>query len=425
MSEELFDDEEFGGVGYSPDNEAEVKKKQEAAISGPVLGPRIRIENGLNRFWVLPSTSKINGTTIRTAEVHYGPHHACGRGDWVINEKGEVKKDGKFNNCIRCITAWNLFDENLPKPEGGSREKETPNANFWGNVRRKGMSNSQGIIQVVNLTPFYKQSADGTVMTADKKKLALFDTFVGIINGTVDPDSLDEDFPKDVLYSARCGVQTISLDENTAKEYTTAYRKAYNKNVNKEPALSEPSKIPHIQLCEIRRYPDTKASYMRKGVKVHPNLHSISFEDTEIKKADMPNFKDLLRAIKPKMINIHEPSLRDDEIKGLDEAQLLEAKAHRLMHLNEEEMLQYLENCKHTYVPEESDEVGEEGDDEPAKPAAKAKGRSAKKPVVAVDPDAFEDSDFEDDDEEEDDLDADALSSIEDMKAAVEAELND
>jgi len=419
MSKELFDDE--FGVGYSPENEAEVKKAQEAAISGPELGPRIRLEMGLNRFWVLPSLSKENGNTIRTTEIHYGPHHKCGRGDWVINEKGEVKKDGRFSNCPRCIAAWNLFDENVPKPENGSREKDTPHAKFWGGVRSRGMSNSQGVIQVVNLTPFYKPTPDGTVNQPDKKKLAHFDTFVGIINGSIDPDSLDEDFPKDVLYSARCGVQTISLDENTAKDYTTAYRKAYNKNQNKN--LPEPSKIPHIQLCEIRRYPDTSKKYFKNGKEVHPNLHSVTFEDTDIKKADMPDFKALLKAIKPKMINIHEPTLREDEIEGLDEKQLLEAKAHRLMHLSDDEILQYLENCNHSYLPkEEPKEVGDEEDDAPA-PKAKAKGRTAKKPVVAADPDAFTDDDFNDDDES--DLDADELSSIEEMKAAVEAELED
>lgn len=348
-------------VSYSPELSAQIANgavtDQEA--EQVELRPRTTLKKGLNVLMVLPSKSGTRPDPYRHTKIHYKPFHVCGRGDTIeqVDEKtGESKfnPDNRFSNCIRCLTAWNNYQDAGGKPVvlPGTQEYKDFKAN---------MASDRTVIQVLNVDPFFTVKQGNP--SVDKALVdAWFGEYTRILTELRDGTPWNEidvpnDMPEDIADAALSGVSVILLNEKAGKNFSSALRQAAFDN-DCDP-LQDPSK----RLLRIKVEPDPSRAFPSGGKTIIPNSYDSAFFNVRGKSWEVD--EDLVDVIWDLAIDIHAPENSTDH-------ETLEDRARGFVRLSETQMVEYLESKGHTYVtqteaaPSEHVEDAEEDDEEEA-----------------------------------------------------------
>lgn len=291
---------------------------------------RIRVEDGLNVWWVLPKVGSMIAPYL-FKYVHYNPFHMCGRKDPVPdpNDPDKLIEDRNFRNCFRDSVAWKLYEE-AGKPQAGPAKDKF----------KTDMPSLQVAVQAVNLTPFFELDSTKTFATP-KKGLAekWGKAFVQVLKGGAVPDGMPEDMAK----AAQAGVSVTFLNQNAGK----SLRKAHVvKCVEIE---DDPFFNPDKYLVQIVRGDDDKsfkdaAGRVRKG-----KTYDIRFTaDSKMKSWVLP--EDLMDAVVDLAVDINDIPTED---------QTISSKVEGLHRLTEQELKTYLTDSGHSFHA--SKEGGDDG----------------------------------------------------------------
>ncbi len=386
--------------GYS---EEQTKKARRKVVDDNSMGdttPRAKIRQGLNVYMWLPSMDEreeyYNPEPIRFCGLHYQPFHICGRGDAVIDESyKELVEDRSFKNCKRCLTAWNKYIE-----EGG---KELSDDHPAVKKRKEDLATMRGLIQVVELTPFFELDSTGTEIELKESALAHWPDFLETIStGEVPAKSK---MPKEMQESALAGASILVVNKDTGKalaklHYTSSVKLGKANKKNKEP--KSPLMNPERFLLSIIRGEDDSSTFKGRGGKQQKKgTYELEINDLEHETQWEEMCGELLETFEGKedfeWIDIYTPSVAIPEDTPEDEEIKLVASA--LIRLSDEELEQLLELDKHSY--DYGDESDDDDDDE-EESSSRKKLKSKKKPKRRQDDDEEDDEeDDEDDDEDE------------------------
>ena len=237
------------------DEDSARKRAEELAAEisggGEKENRRLRVEDGLNVWWILPKVGSMIAPYL-FKYVHYNPFHMCGRKDPVPdpNDPDKLIEDRNFRNCYRDAVAWKLYEE-AGKPQMGPAKDKF----------KSDMPSLQVAVQAVNLTPFFEMDGTKTFATPKKGLVEKWGkAFVQVLKGGPVPDGM----PEDMVKAAQAGVSVTFLNQNAGK----ALRKAHVvKCVEIE---DDPFFNPDKYLVQIVRSDDDKsfkdaAGRVRKG----------------------------------------------------------------------------------------------------------------------------------------------------------------
>ena len=395
---------------YDEEQSKKVRKKTEEQNSFGDNAPRAKIGQGLNVYMWLPSMDQreeyYNPEPVRFMGIHYGPFHACSRNDAVMDESmKDLVEDRSFKGCIRCMTGWNAYQDHGGKELGDNHPATAK--------RRADLAQMRGVIQVVELTPFFELDSTGTEVEINDSAVKHWDDFLSTIETGEVPSG--SKMPKEMQESALAGASLLILNADTAKSLAALHYKrsvkigkAENKNKKPKSPLMEPERF----LLSIIRGEDASATFTGRSGKPQKK-GTYELEINEIGDDTWEEMcQGLLEAFDNKegfeWIDIYNPSVeiptgtsKEDEIRLV---------AAALIKLSEDETEFLLETEKHSYdyrddLKKQKDAVDDDDEDDdeepasfnkfkkPAKPAAPAKAKFSK-PV---------DDDDDDDDDEEDD----------------------
>lgn len=301
----------------------------EMAGGGEKESRRLRVEDGLNVWWILPKVGSMIAPYL-FKYVHYNPFHMCGRKDPVPdpNDPDKLIEDRNFRNCYRDAVAWKLYEE-AGKPQMGPAKDKF----------KADMPSLQVAVQAVNLTPFFEMDSTKTFATPKKGAIEKWGkAFVQVLKGGSVPDGMPEDMAK----AAQAGVSVTFLNQNAGK----ALRKAHVvKCVEIE---DDPFFNPDKYLVQIVRSDDDKsfkdsAGRVRKG-----KTYDIRFTaDSKMKSWELP--AGLMDAVVDLAVDINDIPTEDTSLNG---------KVESLHRLNEQDLKTYLAENNHSFYPPK--ENGEE-----------------------------------------------------------------
>ena len=301
----------------------------EMAGGGEKENRRLRVEDGLNVWWILPKVGGMIAPYL-FKYVHYNPFHMCGRRDPVPdpNDPDKLVEDRNFRNCYRDATAWKLYEE-AGKPDSGPAKDKF----------KSDMPSLQVAVQAVNLTPFFELDSTKTFATP-KKGLAekWGDAFVQVLKGGPVPEGMPEDLSK----AAQGGVSVTFLNQNAGK---TLRKQHVVKCVEIE---DDPFFSPDKYLVQIVRSDDDKSFKDAAGRTRKGKNYDIRFTaDSKMKSWQLPN--GLMDAVVDLAVDINAIPTEESTVS---------AKVEALHRLNEQELKTYLAENNHSFSP--SRESGEE-----------------------------------------------------------------
>ena len=385
----------FKRTNMDKHNENQAKAVQE--LEGGDGKSRVRIDMGHNAFWVIPPT----GTAeyyMRFVNVHYKPMHICGRPDPVLDPKSGGKKllnPPAFSKCIRCITAWNKRSEYIEK--GTSQDAMTSLQKIANAKFRADMPTERGLIQVVNVKPFFKQK-DGTLVPDKKLLAAYFKAFIDVMNGG-DPI---EDMPEDMVEAAKAGPQVLALNVETAVLVDTQVKKAFSES-DEDPLFSPGEYIISIQRVADGEVPGTDIKKYKHFVDwLSPKLLTKEGWTAAIEK----NGGDLVDAVSGRAVDLMSQTDSED----------ITERARALMVLGDDGIKEYLASQQHSYeisqAVKKSDEDGDEDSDDDSDASSQSMNSTTSRRMVKRNDltalrNSMKANAEEDDDDEEDDEDGD------------------
>lgn len=288
---------------------------------------RVRLKDGLNVLWVLPKVDTMVEPYL-FKYVHYNPFHICGRTDPSPDPKDSNKllEDRNFKNCIRDITAWKRY-------EAAGKPKEGPDHAAF----KKDMPAVQCLVQVVNLSPFFKLDSSKEFATPDKALMKEFgEAFVEVMKGGDAPEGM----PDEMVEAAKAGVTILLLNQDTGK----ALRKEHTRAciiLEEDPLF-----MPDEYLVQIIRKDGTKT--FEVGGKTRKNKDNlVSFTEPK-KMKDWKMFDGLIDVAADLAVDVNAIAAKSEALA--DRAQALEV-------FNPEDMLAYLAQSGHSFDP-----VGDESE---------------------------------------------------------------
>jgi hypothetical protein len=360
--------------GFNTRNEDladKIEKRREenrAKMGGGEGGPRLKVQDGLNVFWVLPGI----GDTLEPVNdmlIHYGPFHRCGRTDPEPNPEAEggYDLDGRFGNCVRCQTAWNTWDDK-GRPEGPAKQK------FSGD-----MENHQAVMQVIDFSPFFKLDSTKRFATAQKKAIKKhLDTFLEIVSidkrdaeGLAEAKELVPDDWEDDMENAALASPGIVRTNKTVGGNVREQWEIKSVEADKDPLVH-----PDEFLLQIHRTNEGGTFKGRNGQDIKKKDYAVRFTTKSKTKAwtsavDKDALIELALEVAVDIYNI-EPA-----------SDSLEDRAYALEKFDDETIEEYLEACDHSYEPELDDDEDDGGE---------------------LDPDNFDADDFDADDFDDEDV---------------------
>jgi hypothetical protein len=318
----------FNRTNMSQHNDNQAKAAQE--LEGGDGKSRVRIEMGKNVFWVIPPT----GTAqyyLRYVNVHYKPMHICGRPDPVPDPKQGGKKlinPPAFSKCVRCISAWNKRSEFIQK---GTDQKDMSRFQLAINSKfRSDMPTERGLIQVVNVKPFFKVK-DGSVVPDKKLIAAYFEAFIDVMNGGTPP----EDMPEDMVEAAQAGPQVLALNVETAVLVDTQVKKAFNES-DEDPLFS-----PGEYLLTIERVADGEVP----GTDIKKYKHFVDWASDKI--LNKEGWKAAIQTHAEALIDA--VSARAVDLMAQTDSEDLAERARGLIELGDDGINAYLALSNHSY----------------------------------------------------------------------------
>lgn len=318
--------------------------------------PRPVLQMGANAFMLMPSTDKKNSTPYAHALIHYNPFHVCGRRAPIENPTEDGLKfieDNFFSNCARCDKAWEDWMNTTPKSDWDEmKETKRGKSKFFdqgaGKDRFKSeMSNHQGIVQVVSLSPFFKVASTGTSVSLDTKLFKEWiEPYCDLVRAASQTDELvepPEGMPEDMAKHAQAGVGILLVNKQTI----LAIREAYLET--EEAEEEDPVFLQEKFLFQIVRTKDDK-TFQAGGQTRYSTTTKVKFK--KVKGYTLP---ESLLELANEMItegtmqNIHDLGNYGPDVE-------LQLKAASLANLSDDEMLEYLS----LYGPKDESEHLEE-----------------------------------------------------------------
>lgn len=304
--------------------------------------PRVRVQDGMNVFWVLPRVGGMPDPYVHKL-VHYYPFHACGRKDPVPDPEnpGELKEDKFFSNCYRCETAWKTW-EAIGKPAFGSEGYSK---------RSSDMDNKQVAFQAINLSPFFKTDSKGKYAIPDADLLETWgEAYVEVMKGGEVP----EDMPEEIAEAAQAGVDTVLVSTELGGDIEDAHYKYVERN-EEDPFMS-PDKV----LLQIVRANGSKSfTNSVTGQKRYTKTHTVDFTlEKHMKKFSLPD--GLFDVVEEQARDLSNITCESDELAD---------RMRALVKPTNEEIKDYLSLTGHSFTLD-GEEV--ELDDEDAEDFARA-----------------------------------------------------
>jgi hypothetical protein len=308
------------------------KKKQEyqAAVEGEQLDikPRPKPKKGLNVFMWIPSISEKNGDPYRHLSVHYNPFHLCSNGQPVEDPETlqtTIPKDRsrRGHACVRCRQAWEAWENEGFK---GVHHTEVPaDRKPRRDQIKSNVSSQQMLIQVVNVTPFFKTKIVSRKerATPDMKMIrSHFDDFMLVLDGK-EPEN---ELPEDIMECAKAGVYTLVISNGQGKGNGF---KLVDKLAARCDEVKDPLLDPSSNLLEIHLAPSGKE--LPSGGQVYD--WTVYMTEPSISKEGWQITDEMMDVLAQHAVDIHNLPVEDDT---------LASKARALQHLSEEEMLEFL-----------------------------------------------------------------------------------
>jgi hypothetical protein len=291
---------------------------------------RLRVEDGLNVWWVLPKVGSMFAPYL-FKYVHYNPFHICGRKDPVPdpNDPDKLIEDRNFRNCYRDSVAWKLWEE-AGKPESGPLKDKF----------KADMPSIQVAVQAVNLTPFFELDSTKTFATPKKALVEQWgDAFVTVLKGGPVPDGM----PEEIAKAAQTGVRVTFLNQNAGK---TLRKQHVVKCVEIE---DDPFFNPDKYLVQIVRADDDKSFKDAVGRTRKGKSYDIRFTaESKMKAWKLP--QGLMDAVVDLAVDVNAIPVEDDSD--------IPSKVEALHRLTEAELKTYLAETNHSFTPPK--ESGEE-----------------------------------------------------------------
>jgi len=330
------------------DHKKQQKEKADKVKSGGNNIPNPKFDKGLNVFHLLPPVGEMAWPVTRKY-IHYNPFHACGRDDPAKDfEKDEWVEDNEFSNCYRCQKAFNTWEEQ-GKPKGSHNR-----------VYQKfltDMQNTYDLIQVVDLTAFFKYDSRGTGAKLDKAKFdQWWDTFLDVAGQQDEFTSLDdlpEEMPEDMKISAlnfptfiTCPCKKTDLGGSIRSTYSE--QKGDNEYENKD--IVDPCCRPFSDLFQVDV--DHTGTFQAGGQERNSKSYDVKVtKDRNTDGLDIPAPTEGSRyweIIAERALDLEDP-------KCLEDDPTLEERAQSLEKLSDDEMKKYLNESGHSFYVESNE----------------------------------------------------------------------
>ena len=343
---------------------AEAAKKQQELADGvektQKFAPRVNLKKGLNALLWLPSIDEDNGNSLRHAYLHYGPKHVCGRPDSQLDPKSQKIIDNRnFRECHRCITAWNIYDDNVTADQRANKQLRTPHKNKWSDDS----GNQKTFLQVLDLNPFFSPESTGQLVKPDKKILdEWFEPFLEVLKGGEVPEGM----PEDIAEAALAGPCIIDVNRKVGVLIQGLLGKTILTEEGFDPLLN-----PDQFVFQLDKKVDTSGTAWTQKNGQPGVTYTMVPSFSPFKRTPWISKKKveaLIEAVEPRMQNLHDP--KADLTKCETEEEIVLARGRALERLNDEDMIKYLAASKHSFWPADptqtqgNDDLEDEDDDE-------------------------------------------------------------
>lgn len=326
---------------------AEAQQRQldeldEQQSNGPSK-PRVKLTMGRNVLLVVPSINSERCEAWADVLVHYNPFHMCNRKAPVLKPDGKTYvEDKKFSNCARCQGAWDVYKEVKDQYEDGKCSTEV--FEDAKSLFKKNMPSHQFLMQVLNLTPFFKPRGRKGVEPDAAVFKKWWSTFVDIVTCTMKGDEVEvpEDMPEEMSNAAQAAIDLLLLGKTAGVGATEAFLDLVDSNPDVDP-FSEPESY----LLVIEKEPDSKEFKNAQGNTVKASKYSALIQEFPKGWGCTPELMDLLEwCIEHEAI----PDIHDLDSRPCHE---VNDKAGLMIHFTNDELLDYLKESKHSFTGEE------------------------------------------------------------------------
>lgn len=368
----------FGSVSDNAEQEA-FEQVEQLSSGADFVNNQIRVVDGLNVLWIIPPYSGMTDFVERI-KVYYRPMHRSNRKGRVPNPDNPEKSvdDTNFNNCIRSQKAWEAY-EAAGKPGTGDRDAQNPAKTKL----KQDLGSDAGLFQAIDLSFFFKTKGEDIVL--DEKRAEHLDAFFDAIldgsedavNAYLDRFGLSEDVKNDpvgyrLAAAIRAGVGLVTLNyaaTNLLKKAERGCVKAWGRRKGLDAETAEkvargPLLHPEAFLTVIERY-NGQETFTSRGKERSKKVYDFSFLDPDTIPENWEEVLDLQKIWE--VAQKHAKDLRNPDY-GPDAT--LEERARGLSVLTNDEILQYLADCKHSFTDLETGSDEDADPEEPAAPSA-------------------------------------------------------
>ena len=369
-----------GGKDFDGEKDAKAQAEAIEDLKGGESGDPtfLRPQQGLNVYLVMPSKDNKFTSPFRDFLYHWGPNHACLRKDPVRIPGNQYEEDKRFSGCPRCLGAWEAWS-GMDKP----RDPHPQFAKF-----KYDMSNHSGLMQAIDITPFFKWDNPKDPHSAEPDKKAISEHYAAWVEymtayrryvlGEVETaPAAPEGMPDAMVASAKAGLTFILLNKGQVQGCQDAFKDCYLDN-GKESPLNEPDKF----LLQINRTEDkskaipgsTKFATASscKFIKVRSKDWTMSQITPLVEYVGMANFR-----------NLYDPELLNPEKNTVAD------KIGGFKHITPEDLVEYLAERGFSYIAKDVDEDEDDEDDAPSAPSGpRPKARTKDVPTLDEDGEA-------------------------------------
>lgn len=314
--------------------------------------PRLKLQDGDNVLWILPRYGDMSHF-IERVNLHYAPMHLCGRAPTRPDPRDPKKtiSDPFFSNCVRCKTAWDVYDDAGRPATKQPMVKHPLKTRFV-----EDMPSDQALIQAIDLSYFFDCSSGDAVFNGDTKLLGQYLSAIQ----TGDEDEIAK-LPEALQESAVCGVSVIIINSRLAddidkaeKELKRAWGKRGNLSKEIKAAIQQgPSMHPDMFLSWITRSND-KEEFMSRGKSRTKKIYTVKYltpDDLASTWGEIDGLlDDLLTTAFSGVIDLRNPLVDlEAEAEATGVELTVSDRARGFVKLSDEEILEYLEVEEHNF----------------------------------------------------------------------------
>lgn len=291
----------FPMTGFSRGDIDEMDREFEEAAkkldSSSNRRPKLKLKNGKNILMWLPSTDAKKRMPYRHLLLHFNPRHICMRDEPRENSDGQIRIDGRFSNCPRCLEAWERFSDEFPK-DTTVIENLKPAERERRDFLKNNLASQQMLIQVVNVTPFFK-----IVKVGRKENIVPdvdmidnhYEDFIAVMNG----EEPSRPLPKALQEAAETGVSLLYVSNNKGQGngglVSQAFFDRFSELKDNDPLLDPSSNLLVLNLSD-------SGKKMKESTVYH---WDVSFTDASIKDDGWKVTKELSEVVLKQAVNIH------------------------------------------------------------------------------------------------------------------------